>query len=971
MAGYSIDDILAELDAKKNGTPIPPKNTAEETSKAEEKTVEEAPSSEEKKTDTLGISTTAILGSVVASDNTPDPVEQVRVREEKQKETASEKRSEEPKEYYDKKNIKREIGVDVDAITGTISAVDRVLYETDAFERPEDKTDVVIKKTEEEKAVPAIAEPVQEDPEVIRQRELAEQEHRRLMLEKERENSDPDDMLDLVNPMEVREKASRKAKDEELAPVSEFSSMYEGNTRVLDDDVKTVSEKPSVGVKITEEEEEEEVKEYKGGKSTDDLIERLNKGIEKKRQENVKAHRTITLTDVTRRSKATLIAHPLNIDYKKQIIQETGSLQGENPVVEAEKQAELQAAKKHQLKDFVLEDDSVNDIPDENEDEEEEFDDYDSRGQIWADLCASHKGLKVRLILLVIITAITSLISLLNDFSLFETLGLSDGLGFLNVRSGDISAITFIYLTAGVLSFGICSGVISNGLIKLIKFCPDCDTVCSVTAALSVIGGVICMVDGQSYRLGHCFIYVATALVTLTFNTIGKMYMITRAKRNFKFISGDNQKYYAQIVNNQASVSILTRIASERMPVIAAMRKTEFLTDFLKSSYCDDEADKLSPKLVYGSLIAGLLVGLIAFFNPFGSEFINHVENESSLYWAISSCIAVIAAASPFSMLFMINAPLARASRKLSESKTAILGYDAAMEFSDVNTVMTDAKALFPAGSAQIVKIKLWHKKNAVVKTSVEESILMAASLSIHTDGILSYPFYDVMQGDKELLYTVENCIYEDNCGVTGWIGTKRVMLGGRQLMHTHDIDLPSTKNESKYCPEGCEPVYLAVSGEIVAMFVIGLKANTQVKQHLQRLVKEHITVLIRTTDSLVSRDNIAALFDVNPKYIKVLPHEAHEEFNECTKYTSRGNGGLSCNGTFSSFAEGILAAKNLVRDFAISKAVLLGGAVLGGFFTAIMVLIKQTAFVSPTVITLYGVITTLIMLGVQKLRKY
>lgn len=968
MAGYSIDDILAELDAKKNGTPISPKNTAEEEKPEVEKesAIAQEIETEHKKTDTFGISTTAILGSVVASDNTPDPVEQVKSAEEK----IAEKKVEESKAYYDKSNIKREKGADVDAITGTISAVDKVLYETDAFERPEDKTDIVIKKAEEEeKTALAIEEPVEEDPEVIRQRELAEQERRRLMLEKERENSDPDDMLDLVNPMEIREKASRQAKDEELLPMSDFSSMYEGNTRVLDEDVKT--EVPSsLGVKITDEEESEEVKEYTGGKSTDDLIDRLNKGIAKKRQENVKAHRTITLTDVTRRSKATLIAHPLNIDYKKQIIQETGALQNENPVVEAEKQAELQAVRKHQLKNFVLEDDSVNELPDED-DEEEEFDDYDSRGQIWADLCASHKGLKVRLVLLVIITAITSFISLLNDFNLFETLGLSDGLGFLNVRSGDISAITFIYLAAGILGFGICSGVMSNGLLKLIKLCPDCDTVCSITAVLSVVGGVICMVDGQSYRLGHCFIYVATALVALTFNTIGKMYMITRAKRNFKFISGDNQKYYAQIVSNQASVSVLTRVASERMPVIAAMRKTEFLTDFLKSSYCDDEADKLSSKLVYGSLIAGLLVGLIAFFNPFGSEFVNNVENENMLYWAISSCIAVIAAASPLSMLLMINVPLARASRKLSESKTAILGYDAAMEFSDVNTVMADAKALFPAGSVQIVKIKLWHKKNAVVKTSVEESILMAASLSIHTDGILSYPFYDVMQGDKELLYTVENCIYEDNCGVTGWIGTKRVMLGGRQLMHTHDIDLPSAKNESKYCPDGCEPVYLAVSGEIVAMFVIGLKANAEVKQQLQRLVKEHVTVLIRTTDSLVSRDNIAALFDVNPKYIKVLPHEAHEEFNECTKYTSRGSGALSCNGTFSSFAEGILAAKNLVRDFALSKAVLLGGAVLGGFFTAIMVLVKQTALVSPTVITLYGVITTLIMLGVQKMRKY
>lgn len=954
MAGYSIDDILAELDAKSSPKPSEKQETSEKEPAFEEKV--SAP--EKTKSDTLNISTTAILGSVVASDDSPSPVDSV---------VAEEKRE----EYFDKKTIKRERSSDIDAITGTFTDIDKVLFETDSFERPEDKTEVVMKRMEE-KALPVVTE-AEEDPEVIRIRELAEEEHRRLMLEKERENSDPDDMLDLVNPMEVREKATRQAMDEEAAPfaaetLEDFSSILGGNTRAIEDDVKIAPDISDKKVVAEDDENDGDVKEYSSTKSNDDLIGRINQGIAQKRTENVKTHRTITITDPLRRNKPT-IAHPLNIDYKKKIIEETGSMAGENPVVEAQKQSELQAAKKHQLRNFVLEDDSVNEIPEETE--EEEFDDYDSRGQIWADLCASHKGLKVRLVLLAIITAITVVISMLNDFNLFQTLGLADGLGALNVRSGDITTITFIYLAAGILGFAICSTVISNGLIKLVKLCPDCDSVCSIVAALSVIGGVICMVDGQSYRFGHCFIYVSTALMSLTFNTIGKLFMITRAKRNFRFVSGDNQKYYAQIISNQASVSVLTKITSERLPIIAAMRKTEFLTDFLKSSYCDDEADKLSSRIVYGALAAGVLVGLIAFLNPFGSQFANHVETENMLYWAISSFIAVVAAICPFSMLFMVNAPLSRASKKLSESRTAILGYDAAMEFSDVNAVTTDAKALFPAGSVQIAKIKLWHKKDSAVKTSVEESILMAASLSIHSDGILSYPFYDVMHGDKELIYPVDNCIYEDNCGVTGWIGTKRVMLGGRQLMQTHDIDLPSEKKENKYCPDDCEAVYLAVSGEIVALFVISMSANQEIKQQLKALTNEGVTVLIHATDSLVNVDNVAALFDINPKYIRVLPHEAHEEYNECTRYTSRGSGALSCDGTFSSFTKGLLAAKNLVRDFAVSKAILLGGAMLGGFVTAIMVLIKQTGFVSPTVLTLYGVITTLIMLGVQKIRKY
>ena len=952
MAGYSIDDILAELDAKNNGKPAPKKQEEPEKPQASS---EEKPSAPEKsKTNTISVS--AILGKVVASENSPSPTDAVVSKEEKEAD-------------------RRDSTTEIDAITGTITDIDKVLFETDTFDRPVDKTEMV-KKMAEEKAAEEVKE-VPEDPEAIRLRELALEEQRRLMLQKERENTNPDDMLDLVNPMEVKEKASRQVMEDDEVFVAEpeadevFDAAInglEGNTKPIDDDIRIAPDISSK--KQADAENDEDVKEYNAGKTSDDLIGRLNKTIARQRNENVKAHRTITLTTPPVKRDKPTIAGPLNLDYKKKIIQGTGPLASENPVVEAQKQSELQAVRKHQLRDFVLEDDSVNEFPPEADDEEE-FDDYDTRGQIWADLCASHKGLKVRLVLLAIITAITFIISLMNDFNLFQTLGITDGIGALSVRSGDISVITFIYLAAGILGIAICSTVVSNGLIKLFKLCPDCDSVCSIVAALSVIGGVITMIDGQSFRLGHCFIYVSTALVSLMLNTVGKLYMITRAKRNFKFVSSDNQKYYAQIISNQASVSVLTKITSQRMPVIATMRKTEFLTDFLKSSYCDDEADRLSARIVYGSLIAGLIVGLIAFLNPFSSQFANHVETENMLYWAVSAFTAVVAAACPFSMLFMVNAPLSRASRKLAESRTSILGYDAAIEFSDTDTVVVDAKSLFPAGSVQISKIKLWQKKNSVQSVSFEESFLMAASLSIHSKGILSYTFYDAMHGDNELIYPVDNCIYEDNCGVSGWIGTKRVLLGGRQLMQTHSIDLPSEKKESRYCPEGCEPVYLAVGGEVVALFVFSLSANTEIKQQLKALTDEGITVLIHTTDSLISTDSIASIFDVNPKYIRILPHEAHEEYDECTRYTSRGSGALSCDGTFSSFAKGILAAKNLVRDFAVSKAILLAGALLGGFVTAIMVLIKQTAFLSPTALTLYGIITTLIMLGVQKLRKY
>ncbi len=968
MADYSIDDILAELDAKKSGSSSADNITAD-------KDNGDIPPRHS------DITATAIIEGL---DGTDDGVY---IREE---DGNTEKVD---AEYINGSAITdaSDTNADIDEITGEKSDVDKVLSETDHFMVSDESSEIDIDEhtanakaaAEAEKPTPVKPSEPPEPVHEIKKDIVSDEEKRRMMLEKERENTNPDDMLALVNPLEVKEKVNEQVKEKELVSVAELSNMYAGNTQgIAGDDLKAIApQKTALAEKISEtadmkianesasddeENDEETVKEYRGKKTTDNLIEKLNKNLAQQRKENVRAHRTITLNTING-GKQTL-QHPLNIDYQKQIIEATGAIPTENPVVEEEKQAELAAAKKHKLKDFVLEDDT----PEQEEEpaQEEEFEDYDSTGQIWADLCASHKGLRIRLGLLTVITAISVIISALNDFNLFAKLGLGASFNFINGTTGDVNSLIYIYLVLGVLGFAICSTAISNGAIKLFTGKADCDSVCALTSAFALIGGVIALVDVQTFKLGHSFIYLSTALVGLMFNTIDKIYMISRAKRNFKFVSGDSQKYYAEVIDGEERVSALTRAVGDRLPVIAAMRKTEFLTDFLKSSYCDDEADRMSVKLIVASVAAGLVAGVLAFLNPFGSEF-STSGAENPLYWAISAAVATISVVVPFSLLLVVNRPLARASKKLSECNAALLGYDAAVEFSDVNTVMVDAKALFPAGSVQVKKLKRWQKKNSVVKTSVDEAILMAASLAIHTDGILSYPFYDMTLGNKDLLKKVDNCIYEDNCGVTGWIGTKRVMLGGRALMETHSIDLPNKKNERKYCPEGLEPVYLAVSGEIVAMFVVGMTANPEIRATLSELQSRGITVLVHTTDSLVTVENLADLFELDASLIKVLPHEAHEEYSESTKYTSRGNGGLSCCGTFTSFARGVMAAKSLVRDFSVSKAVMLGTSALGLLLVLIMVLLRQMSLLTPSVITLYNTVAALVMMAVQNVRKY
>ena len=162
----------------------------------------------------------------------------------------------------------------------------------------------------------------------------------------------------------------------------------------------------------------------------------------------------------------------LNIDYSKQIIKETGPVPLTDPVLVEEKLKELSAKRKRKIRDFVLED--IEDPVEETvEEETDEYDGYDSTGEIKRDLDESHRGLKIRFGMLFILTFFMGLITFLNDFVFTSGTVAGKQITFLGLNLSFIgqsySAEKFIYLNLafGVLGLVICSSVIVNGFTKL------------------------------------------------------------------------------------------------------------------------------------------------------------------------------------------------------------------------------------------------------------------------------------------------------------------------------------------------------------------------------------------------------------------------------------------------------------------------------------------------------------------------
>lgn len=212
-----------------------------------------------------------------------------------------------------------------------------------------------------------------------------------------------------------------------------------------------------------------------------------------------------------------------------------------------------------------------------------------------------------------------------------------------------------------------------------------------------------------------------------------------------------------------------------------------------------------------------------------------------------------------------------------------MLGYQSVEDFYDANSVMIDADTLFPAGSIRLCSIKLFSD------TKIDEALLDAASLTAHAGSILKELFSDVISGKENILSRVENFVYEDSMGLCGWINNKRILFGNRELMNSHNIEgIPTKTKESEFTENGKDALYLSVSGNLAAMFIIEITAGDSIKKSMKQLEKHDMAVIIKTIDPFITINRISELFGFTDELLKIIPTRMMKDFDAETRRTKR-----------------------------------------------------------------------------------
>lgn len=624
---------------------------------------------------------------------------------------------------------------------------------------------------------------------------------------------------------------------------------------------------------------------------------------------------------------------------------------------EIEKINALKERRSKKIKDFVLVGDEEY-VSDEETGEDQQpkviddFESFDDAPSIAHDIAQLKGSLILRLMVLVLCFAASFYIAVANDTKALPIMEL------LNKRT---QTNTYLFVNAIIGLFAAFSSytVISCGLSKIVSFKADCDSLCAVSTVASIASVMIMFANTNLVRGSLVHVYIPVAIASLMFNTVGKLFIVMRTQKSFRFVSESGDKYAVFPVTDEETAQNFTRGALSDFPKLASMRKTEFLSEFLKTSYANDSTDSFCRIFTPIVLAAAAIIGVIA-------GFVGKAEyGTSSIYIGISVFVGVIAICTGFTVMLIVNFPMLRAAKKNAENQGVILGFDCIDEFADTNSVLIDAEDLFPQGSVKLSAIKVFSD------TRIDEAIVEAASLTTQAGSILKNMFYDIIAGKTELLDPVESYIFEDSMGLCGWINNKRVLLGNRELMVNHSIDgMPSEAKEKEYTDSGRQAVYLSISGELSAMFLVEITPTMEISRALRELQKNGVYVMIRSVDSLVSINRLSELFEISPEHLKLIPFRVHEQFNEVTAYQVKQRATLACSGKFSALSSLIVSCIHMRGTIGVGIGIQAVSMLLGILICIVMVVLNSFQELSATMAVIYNIVFTMVLAVFQMLRR-
>ena len=400
-----------------------------------------------------------------------------------------------------------------------------------------------------------------------------------------------------------------------------------------------------------------------------------------------------------------------------------------------------------------------------------------------------------------------------------------------------------------------------DGITSIAKKKITSSTAVSLTIAVAVLQNTLAAVVG-GYGT-ETTVFSAAAVFAVLIGKIADKIDAERILSNFEVCAYkyEHNMYAVHPFENESEIFELGRGLMMGNAELLYSSKLSFPSDFIKNSKTDSSDKKLTQILIPAAFGAAAVVAIIAGIV------------EKSVMSAFSGFACTFCMCAPVFSSF-IPAFIARSSnRDLNITGTMISGLDAAEKTAGANAVVLDSADIFDRSRCTM------HGMKDFKNIRIDDVLLYAAALIIKSGGPLRESFEQVVDGRQDLLPPVRELVYEDKLGIAARIHNQKVLLGNRNLLVNHNIEMPEKAIEERYSHSGRKVMYLAVAGKIAALFVVSYAVDKNLEGYLRLLEKNGIQVLIRTNDVNVTEELIAESFGMPQQNFKVLSSVAGRLF--------------------------------------------------------------------------------------------
>lgn len=397
--------------------------------------------------------------------------------------------------------------------------------------------------------------------------------------------------------------------------------------------------------------------------------------------------------------------------------------------------------------------------------------------------------------------------------------------------------------------------VLRDGLAGL-RGRPSADTMPALAAVAALLQAVVAMLNANAYRSTEGIgLLTGMAALGLFLALVGSRVMLSAVQGGYTLAAEGGELRGAYRTRDKDLIRALARDLEQKDPWVLLSRPVQTASDdFVEQSLSERASERRARKVACVLLAAAVLSG--AAFLLFGG----------GINCAVAAAAAVLCMGAPLSSVLVPGLAALRLQRAAAAVGAVVPGWAAIEELGGIDTIELDADDLFTADSVTLEDIRIFKGGR------IDRAILYAASVLNESCDTLRGLFRQIIEDRTDILFPVKDLEQHTGLGFSAWCDNNRILIGTRRYMEQEGVTLPEQDYEDSHSKNGeLQILYLAVSGNLHAMFVLRYVGGRNVARSLASLQKENIRLLVTSKDPSLTARHITEAYHLPEGMVTVL----------------------------------------------------------------------------------------------------